>query len=84
MPCWFLTTARPSTRMTLKWARQGTSCAASLRAAGRNFIRENRPICEARKVGVTLWHLPTFQTKTCRSHLLMAALGGLKSDNADS
>lgn len=57
MPCWFLTTARPSMRMTLKWARLGTSCAASLRAAGRNFIRENRPIYEARKVGVTLWHL---------------------------
>lgn len=57
MPCWFLTTARPSMRMTLKWARLGTSCAASLRVAGRNFIRENRPICEARKVGVTLWRL---------------------------
>lgn len=64
MRSWSLTTARPSTRMTLKWARLGTSCAASSRAAGRSSIRENRPICEAREVG---GHLaaspPALQTK---------------------
>lgn len=64
MRSWSLTTARPSTRMTLKWARLGTSCAASSRAAGRSFIRENRPICEAREVESHVASPPTLQTKT--------------------
>ena len=51
MHSWSLTIARLSMKMFLKWARLDTSCAASLRAAGRSFIRENRPICEAWEVG---------------------------------
>lgn len=40
-PSWCSTTARPSTRTILPWVGLGTPCAASSRAAGRNFIREN-------------------------------------------
>ena len=73
MHFWSLTTARHSMRMTLKWARLGTSCVASSRAAGRSFIRENRPICEAGEVGSHLVALlPAPQTnRPCHSHLLM-------------